>query len=248
MRWDNENILQQPPCSTESKQKSHHQTHESKNASNQGQKTIINDPDVPLTVIEDPPHLDQKNIVQFEPNPNLDANLNPNVDPHPNLDATQNLDSSVNGPLDINIREIESVGEIPIEAIPFKDPQFIAVMISHSETVEDIKCLRDESGLTTEQLQLGWNLLPSSEKERLRPLFAQLSQPEPDTFPIGPKIQARLQHLTGQWMGLIGDVVEFLTDSGDIHKQLRTADGGEYPLRCLEDIQPLSWEERMGLS
>ncbi len=238
LRWDNENILQQPPCSTESEQKSHHQTHEYKNASNPVQPTIINDPDVPITVIEDPPHLDQENIVQFEQNPNLDVNSDPHPHPHPH--------PPVNCPVDINIRKIESVSEIPIEAIPFEDHQFIAGLINNSETVEDIKSLRDESGLTKEQLQIGWNLLPSEEKERLRPLFAQLSQPEPDPFPIGQKIKARLQHFTGQWMRLIGEVVEFLTDSGDIHKQLRTADGWEYPLSCLEDIQPLTWEEKMG--
>ncbi|MGK7945302.1 MAG: hypothetical protein AB4058_12615, partial [Microcystaceae cyanobacterium] len=195
-------------------------------------------------------------------NPNVDINtqgmettINPNVEAdiqemetttEPDINSKEIV--STNSVMDINIWEIESVGEIPLEAISLFDRQFIAGLISHSETVEDIKFLRDESGLTKEKLQLGWNLLPSEEKERLRPLFAQLSQPEPDPFPIGQKIKARLQHFTGQWMGLIGEVVEFLTDSGDIHKQLRTADGSEYPLSCLNDIQPLSWEERMGLS
>ena len=130
-----------------------------------------------------------------------------------------------------------------------------------------MRFLRDKSGLTIEQLQLGWDLLPSEEKERLRPLFAQLntstplgvetafrqaqrprsrSFKNPDPFPIGQKIKARLQHFTGQWMRLIGEVVEFLTDSGDLHKHLRTADGLEYPLSCLFDIQPLSWSESIG--
>ena len=189
---------------------------------------------MPITVIEDPPHLDQENIVQFEPNSNLDPN--PNLDP------------PVNYPSDINIWEIESVGEIPIEAISLFDRQFIANLINNSETVEHIKFLRDESGLTKEQLQLGWNLLPSEEKERLRPLFAQLNQPEPDPFPIGQKIKARLQHFTGEWMRLRGEVVEFLRENGSRLLLLRTADGWEYPLSCVEDIQPLSWEERMGLS
>ncbi len=48
-------------------------------------------------------------------------------------------------------------------------------------------------------------------------------------------------------MRLIGEVVEFLTDCGERHKQLRTADGSEYPLSCLFDIQPLSWSESIGL-
>ncbi len=222
LRWDNENILQQQFCSTEIEEKSHHQTDESKNGCNPDQLTRINDPDRPIIIKEDPPHLDQENIVQDEP------------------------ELPVNWPSDINIENIESVSEVPIEAVPFEDRQFIADLISDSQTVEDIKFLRDESGLTIEQLQLGWDLLPSEEKERLRPLFAQLKNPDP--FPIGQKIKARLQHFTGQWMGLIGEVVEFLTDSGDLHKQLRTEDGSEYPLSCLFDIQPLSWEDMMGLS
>ena len=239
LRWDDNNPIQQPPSSTEFEPKNPHQTHESKSDENPGQPTRINDPDVPITVIEDPPHLDHENIVQFSPNPNLD--------PHPNLDPNPNSDPPVNCPSDINIWEIESVGEVPLEAISFEDRQFIAdLIISYSTTVEEIKVLRDESRLTKEQLQLGWDLLPSSEKERLRPLFAQLNQPEPDPFPIGQKIKARLQHFTGQWMRLIGEVVEFLTDSGDRLLLLRTADGWEYPLSCLEDIQPLSWSERMG--
>ena len=226
LRWDDNNPIEQPSSSTESGLKSNVQTDELKNALNPGQPTRINDPDVPITVIEDPPHLDQENIVQFEPNSNLDPN--PNLDP------------PVNYPSDINIWEIESVGEIPIEAISLFDRQFIANLINNSETVEHIKFLRDESGLTKEQLQLGWNLLPSEEKERLRPLFAQLNQPEPDPFPIGQKIKARLQHFTGEWMRLRGEVVEFLTDSGDRFLLLRTADGSKYPLSCVEDIQPLS--------
>ncbi|WP_048320447.1 plasmid replication protein, CyRepA1 family, partial [Crocosphaera watsonii] len=239
LRWDDNNPIQQPPSSTEFEPKNPHQTHESKSDENPGQPTRINDPDVPITVIEDPPHLDHENIVQSEPNPNLD--------PHPNLDPNPNSDPPVNCPSDINIWEIESVGEVPLEAISFEDRQFIAdLIISYSTTVEEIKVLRDESRLTKEQLQLGWDLLPSSEKERLRPLFAQLNQPEPDPFPIGQKIKARLQHFTGQWMRLIGEVVEFLTNSGDRLLLLRTADGWEYPLSCLEDIQPLSWSERMG--
>ncbi|EHJ11518.1 hypothetical protein CWATWH0003_3751 [Crocosphaera watsonii WH 0003] len=234
LRWDDNNPIEQPSSSTESGLKSNAQTDELKNALNPGQPTRINDPDVPITVIEDPPHLDQENIVQFEPNSNLDPN--PNLDP------------PVNYPSDINIWEIESVGEIPIEAISLFDRQFIANLINNSETVEHIKFLRDESGLTKEQLQLGWNLLPSEEKERLRPLFAQLNQPEPDPFPIGQKIKARLQHFTGEWMRLRGEVVEFLRENGSRLLLLRTADGWEYPLSCVEDIQPLSWEERMGLS
>ena len=232
LRWDDNNPIEQPSSSTESGLNV--QTDELKNALNPGQPTRINDPDVPITVIEDPPHLDQENIVQFEPNSNLDPN--PNLDP------------PVNYPSDINIWEIESVGEIPIEAISLFDRQFIANLINNSETVEHIKFLRDESGLTKEQLQLGWNLLPSEEKERLRPLFAQLNQPEPDPFPIGQKIKARLQHFTGEWMRLRGEVVEFLRENGSRLLLLRTADGWEYPLSCVEDIQPLSWEERMGLS
>ena len=232
LRWDDNNPIEQPSSSTESGLNV--QTDELKNALNPGQPTRINDPDVPITVIEDPPHLDQENIVQFEPNSNLDPN--PNLDP------------PVNYPSDINIWEIESVGEIPIEAISLFDRQFIANLNNNSETVEHIKFLRDESGLTKEQLQLGWNLLPSEEKERLRPLFAQLNQPEPDPFPIGQKIKARLQHFTGEWMRLRGEVVEFLRENGSRLLLLRTADGWEYPLSCVEDIQPLSWEERMGLS
>ena len=129
-------------------------------------------------------------------------------------------------------------------AVPVEDCQFIADLIKDSQTVEDIKFLRDESVLTIEQLQLGLDLLPSEVKERLRPLFAQLKNPDPN--PIGQKIKAQLQHFTGQWMRLVGEVVEFLTGSGDIHKQLRTANGEEYPLSCLSDIQPLSWSEMMG--
>ena len=42
-------------------------------------------------------------------------------------------------------------------------------------------------------------------------------------------------------------VVEFLTEEGDLRKQLRTADGWEYPKSCLSDIQPLSWSYCVGL-
>lgn len=42
-------------------------------------------------------------------------------------------------------------------------------------------------------------------------------------------------------------VVEFLTEEGDLRKQLRTADGWEYPNSCLSDIQPLSWSYCVGL-
>ncbi|MGB5771419.1 MAG: plasmid replication protein, CyRepA1 family, partial [Crocosphaera sp.] len=130
LRWENENILQEPTCSTESELKSHHQTQESKNAQNPGQLTIIPDPDVPITVKEDPTHLDQKNIVQDDPSP------------------------PVTRLLDINIRENESVGEIPIESISSEYRQLIADLINYSSTVEDVRFLRDESGLTIEQLQL----------------------------------------------------------------------------------------------
>ncbi len=319
LRWDNENIVQQQPYSTKSEAKNNDKTGESKNAENPGQLTRISDPDLPITVIEDPPHLDQKNIVEVaqdiespvncslninirdiesvgeipieaisleEPKNNVQTDESKNaenpgqltrisdpvlpitvIEDPPHLDqkniveVAQDIESPVNCPLDINIKDIESVGEIPIEAISFEDRQLIADLINYSSTVEDIRFLRDKSELTIEQLQLGWDLLPSSEKERLRPLFAQLkvsttlnvkaersrSFNQPDPFPIGQKIKARLQHFTGEWMRLIGEVVEFLTDSGDRHKQLRTADGSKYPLNCLEDIQPLSWSERMGI-
>ena len=221
IRWDDNNPIQQQPFSTESSLKSLHETDSSKNAEKPGQPTRINDPDLPIIVKEDPPHLDHKKIVQDEP------------------------ELPVKEPLDINIREIESVSEVPIEAVPVEDCQFIADLIKDSQTVEDIKFLRDESGLTIEQLQLGWDLLPSEVKERLRPLFAQLKNPDP--LQIGQKIKAQLQHFTGQWMRLIGEVVEFLTEEGERHKQLRTADGLEYPLSCLSDIQPLSWSESISL-
>ena len=42
-------------------------------------------------------------------------------------------------------------------------------------------------------------------------------------------------------------VVEFLTEEGDLRKQLRTADGWEYPKSSLSDIQPLSWSYCIGL-
>ncbi|MEL4894492.1 hypothetical protein P9B04_03410, partial [Crocosphaera sp. Alani8] len=270
-----ESVLQESVCSTENGQENNQKVFSAENGDNQHQSSYIAVDDPSKILIEDPPHRQplydttssanlDRNTQNMETttNPNLDMNevgmeriIESNVDINiEEMEATTEPDInnkeivSTNSVMDINIWEIESVGEIPLEAISLFDRQFIAGLISHSETVEDIKFLRDESGLTKEKLQLGWNLLPSEEKERLRPLFAQLNQPEPDPFPIGQKIKARLQHFTGQWMRLIGEVVEFLTDSGDIHKQLRTADGWEYPLSCLNDIQPLSWEERMGLS
>ena len=71
LRWDNENILQQPPCSIESSQKNNHQTHESKNGCNPEQKTISSDPDGPITVKEDQPDLELEKVIQDAPNPPL---------------------------------------------------------------------------------------------------------------------------------------------------------------------------------
>ncbi|EAZ89363.1 plasmid replication protein, CyRepA1 family [Crocosphaera chwakensis] len=64
LRWDDENILQQQSCSTETEKKSYDQTHESKNGYNPDQQKRINDPDVPIIVKEDQPHLDHESILQ----------------------------------------------------------------------------------------------------------------------------------------------------------------------------------------
>jgi hypothetical protein len=231
INWEEgrESMLQDDICSIENGENLNQKVFSAENGDNQHQ---LRD-----TTVDDPPKILREDWPHRQPNTDttIKANLDINIEEmeatrDPNLDInSRKIETTTDTARDINIGDIESVSEVPIEAIPFEDYQFIANLISDSQTVEDIKFLRDESGLTIEQLQLGWNLLPPSEKERLRPLFAQLKNPEP--FPIGQKIKARLQHFTGQWMRLIGEVVEFLTNSGEIHKQLRTADGSEYPLR-----------------
>ncbi|EAZ90093.1 plasmid replication protein, CyRepA1 family [Crocosphaera chwakensis] len=64
LRWDDENVLQQQSCSTKSELKNVNQTHESKNSCNLDQQKKSNDPDVPIIVKEDQPHLDQESILQ----------------------------------------------------------------------------------------------------------------------------------------------------------------------------------------
>lgn len=64
LRWDDENILQSSSCSMKSELKNVNQTHESKNGYNPDQEKKSNDPDVPITVKEDQPHLDQEMILQ----------------------------------------------------------------------------------------------------------------------------------------------------------------------------------------
>ncbi len=214
------------------------------NGYNQHQLSHTSVDDPTKIVKEDTPH--RQPAYETITNPDNEGHIQEmKTTTEPHLDTNiKEMESATEANGDINIQDIESVGEIPIESIPSEYRQLIANLIKDSSTVEDMRFLRDKSGLTIEQLQLGWDLLPSEEKERLRPLFAQLKNPDP--FPIGQKIKARLQHFTGQWMRLIGEVVEFLTDSGDRRKQLRTADGEEYPLSCLFDIQPLSWSESIG--
>ncbi len=245
INWEEgkESMLQEDICSIENGEDFNQKVFSAENGDNQHQlsQTTVDDP--PKILREDSPH--RQPAFNVTTNPDKDINIHQTkTTTEPDKDIN-NRDIEITDPhLDINIGDIELVSEVPIEAVPFEDCHFIADLISDSQTVEYLRFLRDESGLTIEQLQLGWDLLPSSEKERLRPLFAQLKNPDP--LQIGQKIKARLQHFTGQWMRLIGEVVEFLTDSGDLHKHLRTADGSEYPLSCLSDIQPLTWSESIG--
>ncbi len=64
LRWDNDSILQEQRCSMKSESKNNHQTQESKNACNPMQEKISSDPDVPIIVKEDQPHLDQGKVLQ----------------------------------------------------------------------------------------------------------------------------------------------------------------------------------------
>jgi hypothetical protein len=64
LRWDDENILQFSSCSTKPSEKNNDQTYESKNSCNPDQQKRVNDPDMPIIVKEDQPHLDQESILQ----------------------------------------------------------------------------------------------------------------------------------------------------------------------------------------
>ncbi|MGK7879842.1 MAG: plasmid replication protein, CyRepA1 family, partial [Crocosphaera sp.] len=194
INWEEgkESVLQESVCSTENSEENNQKVFSTENGDNQHQLSHIAVDDPSKILIEDPPHRQpaydttssanlDRNTQNMETttNPNLDMNevgmeriIESNVDINiEEMETTTEPDISnkeivsTNSHLDINIWEMESVGEIPLEAIiSFEDRQFIAGLISHSETVEDIKFLRDESGLTKEKLQLGWDLLPSEEK------------------------------------------------------------------------------------
>ncbi len=262
INWEEgkESLLEEEENRAENGVENEQKLFSTENGSNQHQLSHTSVDDPSKIVKEDTPH--RQPAYETITNPDNEGHIQEmKTTTEPHLDTNiKEMESATEANGDINIQDIESVGEIPIESISSEYRQLIANLIKDSSTVESMRFLRDKSGLTIEQLQLGWDLLPSSEKERLRPLFAQLntstplgvetersrSFKNPDPFPIGQKIKARLQHFTGQWMRLIGEVVEFLTEEGDRHKQLRTADGSEYPLSCLFDVQPLSWAESIG--
>ncbi|MEL4898501.1 plasmid replication protein, CyRepA1 family [Crocosphaera sp. Alani8] len=64
--------------------------------------------------------------------------------------------------------------EIPPEAVDECDRKWIAEQLESCQSVDDVRYWWYEVGLVSQQLQLGWDLLTSEVKQRLRLLFNQM--------------------------------------------------------------------------